>query len=349
MASVHKQPGKPHWFCSYSTRRPDGTLARHFKSTKTAHKQQAEEICRAWEQAARQASNGRLTPEAARDVIARGVADIYAIANAEDLPGASVRTWCEQWLEAKKIESSPVTVERYRNVLDNFYEHIGPKADKDLVLLRPLDVQRFRDKQAKDKSRNTANLSVKVLRAAFNAAVKSEIIGTNPAKAVDKLKMQGESARRPFTDAELKRVLDGCQGTELQGLTLFGAFTGNRLSDVKNLTWRQVDLQKNEVSFITSKTGRCLTLPLLKPLQDYLTALPANDDPDAPLFPTLAASDASTASNAFFDVLVDVGLATARTKKNTGQRAARGATGCPADVSQPAALLRQQAQSRRTV
>jgi integrase len=319
MASVHRQKGKPFWYCSFNTRKPDGSLARHFKSTKTANKKQAEEICRAWEQAARQASNGRLTPEAARDVIAAGVADIYAIASGEDLPGASVRTWCDQWVEAKKIESSPVTVERYRNVLDNFYKHIGAKADKDVTLLRPMDVQRFRDHEAKTKSRNTANVSVKVLRAAFNAALKAELIGTNPAKLVDKLKEQGESLRRPFTDAELGRVLDGCKGTELEGLTLFGAFTGQRLSDVKGLTWRQVDLQKGEVSFITSKTGRRLTLPLLKPVQDYLLTLKAGDNPDAPLFPTMAAADASTASNAFYDVLVDVGLATARTKKNTGK------------------------------
>jgi len=230
-----------------------------------------------------------------------------------------VRGWCEQWLEGKKIESSQDTVERYRNVLDNFYEYIGPKAEKDLMLLRPLDVQRFRDEQAKTKSRNTANLSIKVLRAAFNAAMKAELIGTNPAKAVDKLKLQGENARRPFTDAELKHVLDACRGTELEGLTLFGAFTGQRLSDVKNLTWRQVDLQKNEVSFVTSKTGRRLTLPLLKPLQEYIATLPSSDNPDAPLFPTLGVSDPATVSNAFYDVLVDVGLAKARTHRNTGK------------------------------
>jgi hypothetical protein len=63
MASVHKQPGKPFWYCAYTTKTPDGTFKRHFKSTKTANRKQAEEICRSWEQAARQASNGRLTPE----------------------------------------------------------------------------------------------------------------------------------------------------------------------------------------------------------------------------------------------------------------------------------------------
>jgi len=320
MASVHKQPGKPFWYCAFTTKTPDGVLQRHFKSTKTGTRRQAEEICRSWEQAARQASNGRLTPEAARDVIARGVSDIFTAANAEDLPGASIRGWCEQWLEGKKIESAPDTVERYRCALDSFFEFLGAKAEKDLTLLRPLDVTRFRDQLAKTKSRNTANLCIKVLRAAFNAAVKAELIGTNPAKAVDKLKLQGESARRPFTVAELKRVLDVAKGTEFYGLVLFGVFTGQRLSDLKNLTWRQLDLQTNTVSFITAKTGRRLTLPLLKPLQEYVTSLPSSDNPDAPLFPKLAAADPATVSNAFYDeVLVEAGLATPRTKKNTGK------------------------------
>ena len=316
MASIHKQPGKPFWYCAFTSKTPDGVFKRHFKSTKTGNRKQAGEICRAWEQAARQASNGRLTPEAARDVIARGVSDIFTAANAEDLPGASVRAWCEQWLEGKKIESAPDTVERYRSVLAGFYDHLDSKADKDLTLLRPLDVTRFRDQLAKTKSRNTANLSIKVLRAAFNAAVKAELIGTNPAKAVDKLKLQGESARRPFTTAELKRVLDAANGTEFYGLVLFGIYTGQRLSDLKNLTWRQLDTQANTVSFITAKTGRRLTLPLLKPLQECIATLTAGDNPDAPLFPKLAAADPATVSNAFYDnVLVEAGLAMKREKK----------------------------------
>ena len=108
MASIHKQPGKPFWYCAFTTKTPEGTLKRQFKSTKTATRKQAEEICRAWESAARQAGNGRLTPEAARDVIARGVSDIFTASNAEDLPGASVRGWGEQWLEGKKDRKSVV-------------------------------------------------------------------------------------------------------------------------------------------------------------------------------------------------------------------------------------------------
>jgi len=80
MANIHKQQGKPFWYCAYTTRTPDGALKRRFKSTKTANRRQAEEICRSWELAARQASNGRLAPEGTRDVIARGVSDIFTAA-----------------------------------------------------------------------------------------------------------------------------------------------------------------------------------------------------------------------------------------------------------------------------
>ena len=47
MASVHKQKRKPHYFAAFSTWNPT-TLRweRHFKSTKSANKKQAEEIAR---------------------------------------------------------------------------------------------------------------------------------------------------------------------------------------------------------------------------------------------------------------------------------------------------------------
>jgi hypothetical protein len=48
MASVHKQKGKPHWFCSYSTWDAEQSrVVRHFKSTKMTNKQAALEVCRA--------------------------------------------------------------------------------------------------------------------------------------------------------------------------------------------------------------------------------------------------------------------------------------------------------------
>src|SRR6478672_6388822 len=102
MASIHRQPGKPNWFCAFTLHDPNtNEKKRVFRSTKTSNKKQAEEICRAWEKASRLARNGKLSADAAREVIARGVADVFAAANIEALDSATIRSWCETWLEAK--------------------------------------------------------------------------------------------------------------------------------------------------------------------------------------------------------------------------------------------------------
>ena len=76
-----------------------------FRSTKTRDKKQALEICRGWHKAALKARNGRLSVDAAREVIAQGVSDAFTVANVESLPSASIKSWCEMWTEAKAIET----------------------------------------------------------------------------------------------------------------------------------------------------------------------------------------------------------------------------------------------------
>jgi hypothetical protein len=73
MPSVHRQPGRPFWFCAFSIFNPETRTSRRvFRSTKTSDKKQALEICRAWHKATLKARNGKLSVDAAREVIAQG-------------------------------------------------------------------------------------------------------------------------------------------------------------------------------------------------------------------------------------------------------------------------------------
>ena len=320
MASIHKQKGKPFWFCSYSTWSAEtSNWKRHFKSTKMTDKKAAQEVCRAWEQTAKIGRvKDKLTPEVAREIVARGVADIFTAVNSETMPSASMRAWCRQWLDAKQIEAEPATTVRYGYALDHFLTFLGTKADRDIASIRPADVARFRDDQAK-LSRATANLGVKVLRACFNAAFKQGLLTSNPAKVVDVLKQRGESKRRAFTLDELRRVLDAAKDSDWYGATLTSLYTGSRLSDTARLTWRAVDLQNNTLAFVAKKTGKRMLQPLAKPLAEHLASLPSSDDPNAPLFPSLVKLSTSHLSDGFRCVLVDAGMATERSHEATGK------------------------------
>src|SRR5947208_5788484 len=324
MPSIHRQPGRPFWFCAFTLFDPEThTSKRVFRSTKTRDKKQALEVCRAWHKAALLARNGKLSADAARDVITRGVSDVYAAANLESLESATVRKWCEKWLETKSIEAEESTHARYKRIVDRFLECIGAKANRDLSTLQANDIARFRDREAKALSRATANLSLKVLRVCFGEAVGRGWVPVNPAVRVPVLKSRDKYTRRAFTLAEIKRILKACgDDAEWRGLVLFGLYLGQRLGDLARLTWRAVDLDSGEIAFTTRKTGRRIVLPLVQPVADYLASLPASDKPNAFIFPHAAsAKRTASLSNQFRDILVEAGLLEplARGHKSTGK------------------------------
>jgi integrase len=320
MASIHKQPGKPYWFCSYSTWDAEQQRwRRHFKSTGTAEKKEAAQVCRAWEKAARVGRKGALTPDRAREIIATGVADVFSAATRENMPSRSVRDWCTAWIETKRIEAAPTTVDRYEGIIERFNRHLGKKADRDIASLTAADIGGFRDALAKELSRNSANLAVKTLRVCLRSAHKQGLVTSNAAGMVDKLKQRGETRRRPFTLAEIRRVLTAAGDSEWYGMTLAGLYCGARLADLARLTWRAVDLPNERLAFVAKKTGQRLSVPLAKPLADYLAELPASDSPDAQVFPKLSTKSASKLSEGFRSVLADAGLAEPPNKRSTGK------------------------------
>lgn len=322
MPSVHKQKGRPFWFCAFSIFNPEThTGKRVFRSTKTRDKKQALEICRAWHKAALKARKGQLSVDAAREVIARGVSDVFTAANVEALPSASIKSWCETWLQSKSIEAEESTHARYARIVERFIEFLGAKAKRDLSTLQAVEITRFRDREAKALSRATANLSLKVLRVCFGEAVRQGLLAMNPAVRVPVLKTRDKSARRAFTLSEIKRILKACgDDVEWRGLILFGLYLGQRLGDLAKLTWRAVNLDTGEIAFTTRKTGRRIVLPLVQPLSDYLVSLPAGDNPNAFIFPRAASAKRTGAlSNQFREILVAAGLVEPRGHESTGK------------------------------
>jgi integrase len=322
MASVHKQPGKPFWYCAFTTKTPEGTLKRHFKSTKTANHRQAEEICAAWEKAERHGRAGTLTPDKAREVLTAGLEDIFLVSNREALKSYTVREWGKQWLESKLIENTPRTHERYAGILTRFYEYLGAKADRKIAGVTATEITTFRDTLARELSLNTANLAVKTLRVCFGAAYSQDLLTSNTAAKVKKLKLRTFGRRREFRPEEIRLLLQAAGDSEWRGLILTGLYTTQRLGDVATLRWNQVNLETREIVFHVSKTNEVLPLPIALPLLDYLTALPSTDDPSAFVFSrsaALAAKRTGTLSNQFYKVMEDAGLVPPRKNVETGE------------------------------
>jgi integrase len=235
------------------------------------------------------------------------------------------REFLIKWAETRKVDTALRTYQAYTQVIRDFVKSLGERAGLDISQLTKADVAKYRDEVLKRTSVANANKSLKYLRVALGAAYKDGVAQENPASKLDTLRRReaDRAERRPFTVKELKNVLGHASG-EWKGIILFGIYTGQRLKDIARLTWQNIDIESEELRFVTAKTGRRMSLPLASPLLAYVQTMPAGDDPSAPLFPdahAIASKEGSDGrlSQQFYAVLVAAGMAKERTKEETGK------------------------------
>jgi integrase len=273
-----------------------------------------------WEKAAHKAERGKLTEHAARKVIS----EIYALSHDDILPNASAEEFLNAWVQRKEIETAAGTARKYRDVVTQFLEFLGDQKRNDVSRVTTKTIAAFRDQMSKRLSIGSTNIALKILRVAFTQAKREGYCSENPAEAVPIIKRREEKTeRRPFTLPELKRIL-AVANEEWKGLILFGLYSGQRLKDLASLTWQNLDLERQELRLVTSKTGRRQILPLATPLLRHIECIGAGDNPQQPLFPKLSATLGKTGrsghlSNQFYQILVAAGLAAARTHERTGK------------------------------
>lgn len=316
MASLRRKDDTRFYFACFTG--PNGQRVQ--RSTKQLKRKQAQAVANEWEKAARLAADRRLGEAQARRV----VADIYQAINTEPLRSAVARDFLSQWAEKRKADTALRTYQAYSQVVRDFLKSLGERAGLDISQLSKADVAKYRDEVLTRTSVANANKTLKYLRVALGAAYKDGVAQENPAAKLDAIRRRvGErTERRPFTIKELKTVLAHASG-EWKGIILFGLYTGQRLKDIARLTWQNIDTEREELRFVTGKTGRRMSLPLASPLLAHLQTMPAGDDPAAPLFPdahAIASNEGdSRLSQQFQAILVTAGMAEERTKEETGK------------------------------
>jgi integrase len=279
MASIHKDPrGKsPFWYCAYTL--PNGK--RVFRSTKCTDKKEAKAFCDKLAQASRIAKNGRLTEDRARELIS----EISEVSTGKPLASYTAKAWFEHWLKLKKARS-PRTLVRYEQVVRDFLSSLGQRADLWLHQITSDDVLAYRDSiTAAGKSARTANLSVTIISAAFNAALRVHKTDINPCVVLDKLPEEDSIERDIFTPTQAAKLVEATEG-DWKGAILLAYFTGARLSDVANMQWSALDWKNKTLSFTQQKTKKPLTVPLHPQLERELRKNPGIGK--TPMFPSLA-------------------------------------------------------------
>lgn len=294
---------------------PDGRFM--LRSTKCADKSDAAQVLATWEKVANRARAGALTEEQVRRV----AADMFFRATGDTVKRQSVIEFLDGWAKRKELEIADASAGEYKHIADGFVESIGARGNKDVSLVTPAQVTAWRDRLAGRLAAGTVNKCIKILRGAWNQAVREGLVTSNPFKSVDTIKDRRtfETTRRAFKLDEMRRILKVADG-EWRGIILFGLYTGQRLSDITSLTWNQIDVAEGVVRFVTAKTGAVLDLPLARPLLDWIGEAKVPKSPNAPVFREADACTVSMNSKAFAKILVAAGLRKAMPNhKGTGK------------------------------
>ena len=182
------------------------------------------------------------------------------------------------WIAGMKRK--PGTIERYNQITEEFLGQLGERAAFDIKSIEPAHLQAFVNRDvALGRSGTTIVLNAKILRAAFNAAIRAGAIETNPAGSLQLPDAVAEE-REPFTPGEVETLLATAKGTDWETAIMLAAFAGLRIGDSVRLKWEAVDLAAGTLTFLpekTSRKGKELKMPMADRLAGYFEKLASKD------------------------------------------------------------------------
>src|SRR4030095_9202059 len=129
MASIFRKPRSPFWFAAYR----DASGNRRQKTTKTTNRGEAIDMARAFERLAAQGRKRVLTESIARSVVSQLVEQ----ATGTPIHFHTCRDYLTEWVAGKTGTTSKGTLTRYRQVIDDFLEFLGERAELSLAAISP--------------------------------------------------------------------------------------------------------------------------------------------------------------------------------------------------------------------
>jgi integrase len=289
---------------------------QHRASTKKTNRKEALKVAEEFEEAAL----GNKTLQQIQETLVR----LHEEATGTKVPRYTVAEYLEEWIKGKGISTKPSTLAFYKGATAKFTEFLQDRATKPLLLISKHDVTAFRNHLASKVSAKTANHGLKCIKMLFKSAKRDGVISEDPSEFVDTVRREQGVKKQAFSMDQL-RVILRVANEEWRSMIYFGLYTGQRLADIANLTWSNIDKARRELRLATRKTGKVLILPLAAPLLAHIEGLPSPDDPRAPVHPKAYAilqkqGKSNSLSNQFADLLAAAGLREKKSHKKSKDR-----------------------------
>ncbi len=309
------------WYYCYR----DASGRRLKKSTKETDRRKARIIGEGFEDAEDLAKRGNATEEQIRKVMN----DTLARVTGKRVYDPTVREWLDKWLANEKGAVSDATLTRYRQVVTDFLDGLGPLANQRLEAVTSEHVLKHRQQlESEGRAPATVNFTVKrVLKRVFKVAMDDGVITRNPCATVRLIQDRDKAAKHVFLPQQVSKLVETAEG-DWKGLIITAYYTGGRLSDLARLTWSNVDLSQNNkvIRFMQKKTkGKTpkskVEIPIHAALEECLLSGTISDTPNAPVFPQLynkPGSGKSGLSMAFKRLMAKAGIDDGKIRERNG-------------------------------
>ena len=285
-------------------------------STKQTDKKKAQEVLAKWDAAA----NGELSATQ----VQRVMADIYREATGTTAPTFTVREYLDNWCENKAARGALRAADKYRQIVREFLDFLGKRADQPLRQLAEADLSAFVLAAGKQVRARTANSKLTLLAAALRDAWSENLLPDDICKRLKKIKLteQDPMKRLPFTQEQVNAIIHTADG-EWKGIASLGAYTGQRLGDI--VSWRWSNVGESVLAFTSRKTKRRMRVPLHPIVAAWISAHRGQDSNDKPIFPLSHAKfekhrgNAARLSDEFHALLTSLNYAAKRTHHSRGK------------------------------
>ena len=246
-------------------------------------------------------------------------------------PAWTLKLALDSWISAARKSTAQGTVDRYAGVARSFAEFMSATDAKPLLRDVTEDhVNAYLDKVMTLKSRSTTNQERRVLRVFWRRALAKKQTADNAVAGVEAIKSK-KTKRSQFTTDEVRALLTKADPFWRFAI-MTGFSTGLRISDIAAMTVDSADLGARVIKVTTIKTDTVVTIPIRNDLVDLIRARVAELGKNAKhsdyLWPTHAGMRSGVRSNQFHALLVQCGLAEARSHKarKSGRDAEREAS-----------------------
>lgn len=172
----------------------------------------------------------------------------------------TVRAWLVQWLDTVRQEVSPKSLERYREIVNNF---LAPALGNfPLAKLTPTQIQEVYNRWATSGrldgkegplSPRTRRHIHRILSSALLRAVENQLLARNPADVFRRRLPKIERCPMvTLSPEEARRLLDAIRHTRVYWPVLIAIATGLRRGEILALRWKNVDFDRSMLRVVES-------------------------------------------------------------------------------------------------